>query len=48
MVKLLLATHADTKVVSKSKATAYDFADENGHKEIAALLMNNMKRTRPP
>ena len=48
MMKLLLAAHADTTVVSKSKATAYEFADENGHKEIAALWMNNMKRARPP
>ena len=36
--KLMLASHANTKLFSKSRATAFDFAAENGHKDIAALL----------
>jgi len=40
IVKLLLAANADTKLVSKSRATAYDFAFENMRKEVAQLLKN--------
>jgi ankyrin repeat protein len=38
IVKLLLGAKANKKLVSKSKATAFDFANENGHNEIAKLL----------
>lgn len=38
VVKLLLGSHANTRLRSLSKATAFDFANENGHKEVAALL----------
>jgi ankyrin repeat protein len=38
VVRLLLASHASTRLVSKSRATAFGFAKENGHEEVAAML----------
>jgi ankyrin repeat protein len=46
IVALLLAQGANTKLQDRQKDTAYDYAEDQGHGEIARLLANHAANTR--